>query len=320
MKKSFVLYTDKCAFINDPTMAVSDEEAGRIFKAIIAYHQGIEIPQDRGTKMIMKTSFIPDFERDAAKYEEIRKKRSEAGKNHRGNQYSNGTSVPNSEQVGTKWNKLEQNGTNGTSVPICSNNGTSVPNSEQVFQSNTPAVPSENWNKCSNNGTSVPKMEQNGTNGTGNVNVNGIVNDNGSCCCSNTREEISTTTTTTTTTAEADPFWVISKWNGLANELHLPRVFNTPQIKDTICATLRFVHENLAAEFPTPEVAVEAAFKKIRNSAYCKRTNASADWVFKQENFVKILQGNYDQDFTQRPQSRAFVEVQEHTTARNFQF
>lgn len=56
----------------------------------------------------------PQIDRDEAKYREISDKRSEAGKKHRGNQYSfleqmeqdgtNGTSVPN----------LEQNGTNGT--------------------------------------------------------------------------------------------------------------------------------------------------------------------------------------------------------------
>ena len=51
----------------------------------------------------------------------ISERRSEAGKRHRGNQYTkngtNGTSVPNSLKI----NNLEENGTNGT-------NGTNVPN------------------------------------------------------------------------------------------------------------------------------------------------------------------------------------------------
>lgn len=98
-------------------------------------------------------SFIePQIERDFDKWLDIREKRSNAGKAHKGNQYSlmeqtehkqtNGTNVPTLEQ-------MEQVLSNGTSVP-------SVPIKKQVIASDS-------------------KVEQSGTNGSVNVNVN--VND-----------------------------------------------------------------------------------------------------------------------------------------------
>lgn len=74
------------------------------------------------------------IEKDIEKNRVISEKRSLAGRKHRGNQFSSN---------GTKWNKTEQNGTNGTSVPFVpiqqplelesvavenGTNGTNVPN------------------------------------------------------------------------------------------------------------------------------------------------------------------------------------------------
>ena len=77
-------------------------------------------------------SFIePQIERDFDRWLDIREKRSNAGKIHKGNQYNkteqtehmktNGTSVPTSEQ-------MEQVGTNG-SVSVCVSDSVSVENS-----------------------------------------------------------------------------------------------------------------------------------------------------------------------------------------------
>ena len=60
-------------------------------------------------------SFIePQIERDFDKWLDIREKRSNAGKKHRGNQYSLLEQAEQDETNGTSVPTLEQNGTNGT--------------------------------------------------------------------------------------------------------------------------------------------------------------------------------------------------------------
>lgn len=109
MKKSIIIYADCIAILEELTY----EQAGRLFKAILSYVNDepvTEIQDDPAVKMAYKV-LKNQIDRDAVKYEVICKKRSEAGKRHRGNQYTrngtNGTSVPKMEQT-------EQNGTNGT--------------------------------------------------------------------------------------------------------------------------------------------------------------------------------------------------------------
>ena len=84
-------------------------------------------------------SFIePQIERDFDKWLDIREKRSNAGRAHRGNQYSvmeqvehkktNGTSVPTLEQ-------MEQDGTNGTvSVSVSVSDSVSVDNNSVILK------------------------------------------------------------------------------------------------------------------------------------------------------------------------------------------
>lgn len=104
-RKSFVLYTDHLAILKE----LSDEQAGRLFKMIAAYQSGEEVDKsDFGLNMAF-AHFRIDFERDAAKYQEIIRKRSMAGRQHSGNQYSN----KKDEQTG-QMEHVFQNGTNGT--------------------------------------------------------------------------------------------------------------------------------------------------------------------------------------------------------------
>ena len=103
MKDSFILYLEQKAIFDE----LDNEEAGMLIKAIFDYQSTGQTPNlDKSLKL----AFIPiknSLDRNESKWEETKKARSEAGKKHKGNQYTNGT----------KWNKtkqMEQVGTNGT--------------------------------------------------------------------------------------------------------------------------------------------------------------------------------------------------------------
>jgi len=159
-KKSFILYHDQKEVIDE----LSDEQAGKLFKAIYEYNVNKKIILNGALKLV----FIPfktAFDRDEDKWEDIINKRSEAGKRHTGNQYTR------------KKEKEKENGTNGTSVPI-----------EETIDK-----------KGENKIKWINQMEQNGTNGTVSVsvsdNVNVNVNDNVSVSVNNIPNHHPTTPT-----------------------------------------------------------------------------------------------------------------------------
>jgi hypothetical protein len=63
MKKSFLLYIDALEVLN----VLTDEQAGQLFKAIRAYHLGIEFESEPIIQIAM-ASFIQNFKRDNEKY------------------------------------------------------------------------------------------------------------------------------------------------------------------------------------------------------------------------------------------------------------
>lgn len=108
------------------------------YEAIIEYGTTGIIPDGLSQMAKLALNFAKStLDKNSDKYEATRKKRAEAGRKHNGNQY---TEEPTSAPAPTA--QVEQNGTNGTSVP----NEVRAEQTEQVFQ--------------------------NGTNGTDNVNVN----------------------------------------------------------------------------------------------------------------------------------------------------
>ena len=126
MKDSFILYLEQKAIFDE----LDNEEAGMLIKAIFEYQSTGESPNlDKSLKL----AFIPfknSLDRNESKWEETKKARSEAGKKHKGNQYTNGT----------KWNKMEQmeqNGTNGTvNVHVNVNDNVNVNDSVSVNDNN----------------------------------------------------------------------------------------------------------------------------------------------------------------------------------------
>lgn len=128
-KKSFILYHDQKEIIDE----LDNEQAGKLFKAIYEYNVNKKNTLDGVLKLVF-ISFKKTFDRDEQKWEDITSKRSEAGKKHKGNQYTrkketeigtNGTSVP----------KMEQNGTNGT-VSVSVSDSVNVSDSVSVSVNN----------------------------------------------------------------------------------------------------------------------------------------------------------------------------------------
>lgn len=76
-KKSFILYTDNRSQIN----MLSDQQAGRLFKALFAFAESGDIPAFEDGMTTMAFSFISaQIKRDSDKYDDVCKKRSENGK------------------------------------------------------------------------------------------------------------------------------------------------------------------------------------------------------------------------------------------------
>ena len=82
LKDSFILYNS----FYEPIKSLSNEQLGRLFRAIFNYTTNGEITQEEDIKIAFL--FIKNqLDIDINKWEETRKKRSEAGRQHRGNQY-----------------------------------------------------------------------------------------------------------------------------------------------------------------------------------------------------------------------------------------
>lgn len=73
-KKSFILHVDSLGVLSD----LSDEQAGKLFKAMLAFHKGEEIELDPLTKMAF-SFFKNQFIRDNEKYIKTCEARAQAG-------------------------------------------------------------------------------------------------------------------------------------------------------------------------------------------------------------------------------------------------
>lgn len=76
MKDSFILYTEQKEVIDK----LSDEQAGKLIKAIYEYVETGQMPKLNALLEIVIIPFKQNIDRNANKYEETKKKRSEAGK------------------------------------------------------------------------------------------------------------------------------------------------------------------------------------------------------------------------------------------------
>lgn len=74
-KDSFILYTEQKAVINK----LSDEQAGKLIKAIYEYVETGEMPELDNVLDLVITPFQTVLDKDKAKYEEVSRARAEAG-------------------------------------------------------------------------------------------------------------------------------------------------------------------------------------------------------------------------------------------------
>ena len=128
MKKSIIIYADCIAILEELTY----EQAGRLFKAILSYVNDepvTETEDDPAIKMAFKV-LKTQIDRDAEKYDEICKKRSEAGKRHKGNQYTRLDELKKKvEQMEQKF----QTGTTGTDSDSDSENDSELSNDNNII-------------------------------------------------------------------------------------------------------------------------------------------------------------------------------------------
>lgn len=119
-RKSFVLFLD----LKETVDSLSDGQAGKLFKAIFQYQKTGEVNL-KGTLNTLFFSIKNQLDRNEKKWEEIKQKRSEAGKRHTGNQYTR-----------ARMEQMEQNGTNGT-VNVSVNDNVNVSVSGSVINNTT---------------------------------------------------------------------------------------------------------------------------------------------------------------------------------------
>lgn len=93
-KDSFVLYTEQKAVINK----LSDEQAGKLIKAIYEYVETGEMPELDTVLDLVITPFKTILDKDKAKYEEVSKARAEAGSKGGKQSKQNETSKSKSKQ------------------------------------------------------------------------------------------------------------------------------------------------------------------------------------------------------------------------------
>lgn len=116
MKNSFILYAEYWEDIKEFSM----EEKALLLDLIFSYANGEDVEcNDRMIKFYFN-QIKRQMNRDEEKWEEIKEKRSEAGKKHSGNQYT--------RKKTDQAEHCSKNGTNGTSVPTLEQNGTNGTN------------------------------------------------------------------------------------------------------------------------------------------------------------------------------------------------
>ena len=221
-KQSFVLYADQLKHIS----RLSDEQAGRLFKAIYAFADTQETPVIDDPAVDMAFSFISEqIKRDAEKYNSVCEKRREAGKQGgapKGNKNASKTSKS------TNWSPKQANQPDTDTEPD------TVPESDTVPDTDISSY-------SSNNDVSISTDYQS----------------------------------------------IVDLFNSTC--LSLPKVQKlTDKRRKKIKALLKSYNED----------DVKSVFAKAENSDFLKGSvnsfQATFDWLIESGNFIKVLEGNYD--------------------------
>ena len=103
MKNSFILYTEQKAVIDKLT----DEQAGKLIKAIYAHETGEEMELDAILDLVI-TPFLTVLEKDKEKYEEKCEKRAQAGAKGGKQRVANQANATFAKQTQANDNKIKQ--------------------------------------------------------------------------------------------------------------------------------------------------------------------------------------------------------------------
>lgn len=158
-KKSFVLYCD----YREHLQLLSDSERGQLFTAILDYANDIEVG-DLPPMVKMAFSFIKSqMDKDAEKYAQTVKARSEAGKK----------SAAAKQQTAANGNKAKQTATEPKPESKAQSHST---NANKQQQPSTNINKSQQNQQTATNGNKIQQIQQSSTNSTDNDNVNDNVN------------------------------------------------------------------------------------------------------------------------------------------------
>ena len=141
-KKSFLLYTDRWKEIQ----MLSNEQCGVLFKALFRYaNTGEKLETDDMALRVLFSFLSTQIDDASKKWEEVRKKRSEAGKKsgesrRKKQKRTKRTNVQSVEQAQTKTNKSEQERTKRTNVQSVEQAQTKTNKSEQERTKRTVTV------------------------------------------------------------------------------------------------------------------------------------------------------------------------------------
>ncbi len=117
-KKSFIIYHD----YREPLNLLTDEQRGRLLIALLDYSEHGIVPEFDEGALLMAFSFIRQtLDRDAATWEETRKKRADAGR--MGAEVTNGKRRQMSANGGNAENESANSAVNGNAYATATGNG-----------------------------------------------------------------------------------------------------------------------------------------------------------------------------------------------------
>jgi len=135
-KKSFILHVDSLDILSD----LSDDQAGKLFKAMLAFHKGEEIELDPLTKMAF-SFFKNQFIRDNEKYIKTCEARAQAGSKGGKQKQQNLANASKSKQKVAKVADSDNKSDSDSKKDSDSKNKNTV--SQKLDYSSWPEIPSE---------------------------------------------------------------------------------------------------------------------------------------------------------------------------------
>lgn len=138
-KKSFVMYAD----YEENFDLLSDEELGRLIRAIFGYVNDGLIPSLSPSTQMAFSFIRKNLDRDKAKYEETCRRRAEAGRRSGEARRAKADNDEQDETKGTNVHFVQQNGTKRTDTVTVTGTGTGTGTGTVFYRGNSDELPGE---------------------------------------------------------------------------------------------------------------------------------------------------------------------------------